>query len=155
MQEYNVSPYKNQTDSLSNIPVTPLMIDHLRATKPWVRFMSVMSFIGAGFMVLAGLLLVVMPAGPGMERFGLGPLVGVIYILFAAIYIAPAYFLHQFASSIGNLMKGGGDVAMEAALASQKSFAIRRYYDSSHRLSLRTNLRLCHIVRHNKRLLLT
>ncbi|NOT48609.1 MAG: hypothetical protein HOP17_12770 [Acidobacteria bacterium] len=122
MQEYNVSPYQNQTDSLSNIPVTPLMIEYLRATKPWVRFMSVISFILAGLMVLGGLVMIVLPAGPGMERFGLGPMIGIIYILLAGLYVAPAYFLHQFASSIGNLMRGGGDVAMEAALGSQKSF---------------------------------
>lgn len=123
MQEYDVSPYQNQTDSLSNIPVTPLMIDHLRATKPWVRFMSIMSFIGAGFMVLVGLGLIVLSMVPGMpSNFGFGPLLGVIYILFAAVYIVPAYFLHQFASSIRNLLNGGGDVAMETALASQKSF---------------------------------
>lgn len=122
MQEYNVNPYQNQTDSLSNIPVTPLMIDHLRATKPWVRFMSITTFILAGLMVLGGLLMFLLPTGPGMERLGLGPLVGLIYLLLALLYIAPAYFLHQFASSIGNLMRGGGDVAMEAALASQKSF---------------------------------
>ena len=36
--EYNISPFHNQTDSLANIPVTPLMIEHLQATKPWVRF---------------------------------------------------------------------------------------------------------------------
>lgn len=123
MQEYNVNPYQNQTDSLSNIPVTPLMIDHLRATKPWVRFMSVMSFIAAGLMVVAGLMMILLStARPAMAGFGIGPLVGVLYILFAGIYIAPAYFLHQFASSIGNLMEGGGDVAMESALGSQKSF---------------------------------
>lgn len=98
------------------------MIQHLRSTKPWVRFISITTFLLAGLMLLGGLLMFILPVGPGMERLGLGPLVGVIYILLAGLYIAPAYFLHQFASSIGNLMKGDGDVAMEAALASQKSF---------------------------------
>ncbi|MGH9819337.1 MAG: hypothetical protein ACRD43_04135 [Pyrinomonadaceae bacterium] len=121
MEEYNFSPYHDQTESLSNIPVTPLMIEHLRGTKPWVRFMSVMLFIGAGLMVLAGLFMFLIPmATPGMGGFG--AIVGVVYILFAALYIAPAYFLHQFASSIGDLMKGGGDVALESALGSQKSY---------------------------------
>ena len=123
MHEYNVDPYQNQTDNLSNIPITPLMIDHLRATKPWVRFISIVSFIMAGFMVLGGLAMILMStATPGMANFGFGPLIGVLYILLAGLYIGPAYFLHQFASSIGNLMEGGGDVALEAALGSQKSF---------------------------------
>ena len=123
MQDYNFDPYQSQTDSLSNIPITPLMIDHLRATKPWVRFISIISFIMAGLMVLGGLAMILMSAAtPGMANFGFGPLVGVLYLLLAGLYIAPAYFLHQFASSIGNLMDGGGDVALEAALGSQKSF---------------------------------
>ena len=120
MEEYNLSPYHNQVDALSNIPVTPLMIEHLRATKPWVRFMSVISFVMSGFMILGGVIIMFMPAAPGMGAFG--PVLGIVYILLAGLYIAPAYFLHQFASSIGTLMQGGGDVAMEAALGSQKSF---------------------------------
>lgn len=122
MEEYDLSPYHNQRDPLANIPVTPLMIEHLRATKPWVRFMSIMSFIGAGLMVLLGLFMILMPIAPGMKGFGVGPIVGLIYIAMAAIYIAPAVFLHRFASAIGDLMVGGGDVALEAALGSQKSF---------------------------------
>ena len=121
MEEYDLSPYHNQTDSLSNIPVTQVMIEHLRSTKPWVRFMSVISFIMAGLMIFFGLVMILIPTR-GMGGFGLGPLLGLIYILFAGIYVAPAFFLHKYASSIGHLMQGGGDVAMEEALGSQKSF---------------------------------
>ncbi len=56
------------------------------------------------------------------QGFGFGPVLGIIYILLAGIYLAPAFLLHQYASSIGDLLQGGGDVAMEAALGSQKSF---------------------------------
>ena len=119
MEEYNLSPYHNQTDPFANILVTPVMIEYLQATKPWVRFMSVISFIMAGFMVVFGVIIMLMPnAGMG----GFSVLLGFIYVLLAGLYVGPAYFLHQFASSIGNLMDGGGDVALEAVLASQKSF---------------------------------
>ena len=119
MEEYNLSPYHNQTDPLANILVTPLMIEYLQATKPWVRFMSVITFIMAGFMVLFGVIIMLLP-NTGMGGFG--PLLGIIYILLAGLYVGPAFFLHQFASSIGHLMEGGGDCALEAALGSQKSF---------------------------------
>lgn len=147
MEEYSVNPYQNYTDSLTNIPVTPLMIDHLRATKPGVRFVWIVSFILAALMVVAGLAMILLStATPAMAGFGFGPIVGVIYILFAGLYIAPAYFLHQFASSIGNLMQGGGDVALEAALGSQKPIlAVRRHYDACHYVYLRTDDRRRHL----------
>jgi len=120
-QEYNLSPYHNQSDPLANIPVTPLMVEHLRGTKPWVRLMSVIMFILAGFIFLAGLLMMFV-SPPGMKGFGLGPLVGIIYFLMGGLYVAPAFFLHKFASSINEFLNGGGDSAMENALESQKSF---------------------------------
>lgn len=121
--EYNLNPYHNQTDSLANIPVTPLMIEHLRATKPWVRFMSIMMFISVGFMFLAGLAMMFMSSpmgGRGPQFFG--PVMGIVYFVLGGLYLAPAFFLHQYASAIQDLLRGGGDVAMETALGSQKSF---------------------------------
>ncbi len=120
-QEYNLSPYHNQTDPLANVPVTHVMIEHLRGTKPWVRFMSVVMFISAGLIFLAGLAIMLIPSS-GMGGYGLGPLIGILYILMGGLYLAPAFFLHQFASSISDFLNGGGDSAMENALGSQKSF---------------------------------
>lgn len=120
-QEYNLSPYHNQKDPLANVPVTPIMIEHLRGTKPWVRFVSVVMFILAGLIFLGGLAMMLIPSS-GMGGYGLGPLIGILYILMGGLYLAPAFFLHQFASSIGDFLNGGGDSAMENALGSQKSF---------------------------------
>ena len=121
-EEYNLSPYHNQKDPLANVPVTPLMVEHLRATKPWVRFISIIMFISVGLMFLGGLMMMLMSSSMGRSGFGFGPIVGIIYIIMGALYLAPAYFLHQYASSIGDFLQGGGDSAMETALGSQKSF---------------------------------
>ena len=122
-QEYNLNPYHNQTDPLANVPVTPLMVEHLRATKPWVRLISVIMFISVGLMWLGGVFLMFMPSPMGMRNPGfVGPVIGIVYILFGGLYIFPAYFLHQYASSINDFVQGGGDSAMESALGSQKSF---------------------------------
>jgi hypothetical protein len=122
-EEYNLHPYHNRTDSLANITVTPVMIEHLRATRPWVRFLSVLMFISVGLMFLAGLVMMVSFAAPaGMKGAGVGPILGVFYWVIGILYLAPALFLYRFASSIDDLLKGGGDVALEMALGSQKSF---------------------------------
>lgn len=100
-------------------PITPLMIEHLRGTKPWVRLMSVILFISVALMVLlAGVILLIpTPMGGGMSA-----LIAIVYLAIGLLYVFPAYFLHQYASSIRSLEQGGGDVAMEDALRNQKSF---------------------------------
>jgi hypothetical protein len=98
------------------------MVEHLQATKPWVRLISIIMFISVGLMFLGGLVMMLMPSPMGMGGGGFGALVGIIYIIMGGLYLAPAYFLHQYASSIGDFVQNGGDSALENALGSQKSF---------------------------------
>jgi hypothetical protein len=106
--------------------VTPLMLDELARTKPWVRFFSVLGFIGSALMVLLGIALVVMsalgPLAPGLEGIGKGLALSLVYLVMAAIYIAPAVYLHRYAAAIGDLLGRGGEAAMERALAAQRTF---------------------------------
>lgn len=85
-EEYNLSPYHNQRDPLANVPVTPLMVEHLRATKPWVRLISIIMFISVGLMFLGGLAMMFIPMTAGGGGFGFGPLVGIIYIIMGILY---------------------------------------------------------------------
>lgn len=99
-------------------PITPQMVEYLSGTKPWVRFMSVLMFVSVGFILLGAVAILLVPSSMG----GLSVLIAVIYFGLAALYVFPAYYLHQFASSIRSLEQGGGNVAMEDALRSQRSF---------------------------------
>lgn len=118
----SIHPYHNHQMTSENFSVTPLMIQHLRATKPWVRFISVMMFIMGGLVILAGFFMMFMPSMPGMRGAGFGFGIGIVYFLLGFLYIVPGYLLGQYASAINKLLLGGGDVAMEDALGSQKSF---------------------------------
>ncbi|HUF18392.1 MAG TPA: type II secretion system protein GspG [Thermoanaerobaculia bacterium] len=111
--------------SPSGDTLTPAMIESLRRTKPWVRFLSVLGFIAAGFMVLAGLALAVIamvsegPEFPGI--FGL--IVGLLYFLLALLYIFPSLYLSRYATAIGRALRPGPkSSAVEEALGHQKSF---------------------------------
>jgi len=107
--------------------------DMLRKTKPWVRFISVMFFIGAAFSALGGIGVIVggiaagmaggMPGGmaggmPGLLLAGLG----VAYIVMAILYIAPGVFLWMYADRIGLFLRQKTPGRLASALASQKSF---------------------------------
>lgn len=87
-------------------------------TRPWVTFLAVLGFIGAGFMVLGGLAMVF--AAPA-EMAG-GSFLGLIYIIPAVLYGVGANILYRYRASIVSLQAGYGVEALENALEHQKSF---------------------------------
>lgn len=99
--------------------VTHGVLEALRATKPWVRFLGVLSGIGAGLMVLIGL--VFMLTGLSNTR-GMPPALGLVYIAFAGIYVIPTVYLNRYASCINDLLASNRQEDLEGALRVQKSF---------------------------------
>jgi hypothetical protein len=103
----------------SDNAVTPAILDAMAQTRPWVLFLSILGFIGAGFMILGSLGLMI--AGSAMGGAEMGA-IGVVYIAFAVIYIFTSLYLYRYAASIKLLMSGYGVHALEEALGHQKSF---------------------------------
>jgi Family of unknown function (DUF5362) len=113
-------------------PVSAAAVAALAATKPWVRFMSVMVFIAAGFMVLAAIVMgVAAMSGTMMKSSGgaanpfagpLGLVLIAVYAVLAIVYIFPGVKLWKYASSIAVLMQTGRDEDLVAALNQQRSF---------------------------------
>ncbi|MGD9419903.1 MAG: DUF5362 family protein [Verrucomicrobiota bacterium JB025] len=115
---------------------TDAVIDQLKRTKPWVRLFSVIIFIGAGFMVLGGIAVLIAGAamfarnaagsGSGPTTINgsplLGPLIGISYLIFAALYIYPGLKLWKYASRIGDLVANRSLLSLEAALNEQRAF---------------------------------
>ena len=103
------------------------MVEYLRQTKPWVRFISILGFIGTGFLLLAGLLLIVGSSFVS-SRFGSGlggvpiALIGLLYAILGALYIIPVVFLFRYANGIQKALSVDLTGGMEDALRSQKSF---------------------------------
>lgn len=123
---------------MTDVPVSPAspaqpfdtltvgMVDALKATRPWVRFLSILGFVGAGLMALISL---------GMAGFGVyqmttgnrqaGFLVGmaVLYLLLAILYVFPSRYLSRYASAIADALDAPfKSEAVERALREQKSF---------------------------------
>jgi hypothetical protein len=80
--------------------ITPAMIECLRQTKPWVRFLSVLGFIFTGLIVLAGIALAL---GAGLLRSMANTplagvpavLIGVVYVGLGILYLIPNLFLFR------------------------------------------------------------
>ncbi|MBN2171946.1 MAG: hypothetical protein JW819_11575 [Candidatus Krumholzibacteriota bacterium] len=101
-------------------PVDPTVIRLLTETKPWVRFMSILGFIGCGFLVIAGIIMGAVGTFSEMGPFG--GLISIVYIAMAVLYIFPALFLFRYADAIRDLARWRSTRALEGALDHQRRF---------------------------------
>ncbi len=130
----SIDPYSSPANhveppSFSNSSaVSQGVLAQLAGTKPWVRFMSVLMFIGAGFMLLVALVMLVAGGSiaasskTGALPAGMMSGIAILYALLAGLYIYPALKLWKYASNIGTLLISGTVLDLEAALGQQRSF---------------------------------
>ena len=119
----------------AGIPLTPGAQNLLNGTGSWMRFFSILMFVAAGFMMLAGVMMVLLgfvggissPGGPIGSRLlpgGMGIVfVGPMYFLIALLfYIVPAVFLFRCSGAIKTLQANRSGLALEEAMKYQRSF---------------------------------
>lgn len=105
--------------------VSDLAIELLRQTRPWVMFLSILSFIGCAFMLLAGVLMIgvgLLAAGTGGVEKGAQAMLGAVYLPMAALYVYPGIKMWSYGSAIGRLVASRSMADLESALGQQKSF---------------------------------
>ena len=113
--------------------LTPLAQQYLDQTRPWVRLMSVFTFVSAGLMVVMGLAMLLLGIfggfaagnrqGPGVFGSAVGgALVALFYVAMACVYIAPGIYLSRYATAIKRLKVNSTAAGLEDALKHQKSF---------------------------------
>jgi hypothetical protein len=115
-QPPRAADYVNAPSSDGEVPAEA--VDALRETRPWVTLLAILGFIGAGFMILAGL--AIFAIGGNVGR-GMPPAFGLVYVLLAVIYLLPSVLLQRYSSSIGRVLDGAGTPAFIEALRSQRS----------------------------------
>jgi hypothetical protein len=91
----------------------------LQRTQPWVRFLAIMGFIGAGFRVWVGVTAGVAGAVTGrIETIGLM----IVYPIMAVVYVFPSLFLLRYADRIRSFVASGQEQDLVGALDAQRSF---------------------------------
>jgi hypothetical protein len=129
----NLMPARMETapeTAPSTVPpavITQTMMDALRGTKPWVRFLAIMGFISSGFIISIGL---VFALGAGIwgsfNQSALGKipaiLIGCVYMLLGLVCLFPAVSLFRYADGIQKALAGDWIAGVEQALRNQKSF---------------------------------
>ncbi|RYD21992.1 MAG: hypothetical protein EOP88_09525 [Verrucomicrobiaceae bacterium] len=131
----SIDPYSSPALNVPSVnrsqdsAITDGVVRELAGTKPWVRFLSVLMFIGTGLMVLLAIMMIVMggamaqaaPSNPFIAG-GAGAFVGGIYLVMALLYVYPAIRLWKYASRISELMQSATSFSLEAALREQRKF---------------------------------
>ncbi|MBL7472101.1 hypothetical protein [Robertkochia sediminum] len=84
------------------LKLTPRMIEMLKQTTSWTRFLAIVGYVMVGFMVLAAFFMFGLDLpmdDTGMGAFGAG-VGGVMYVIIALIYFFPVHYLYKFSSSM-------------------------------------------------------
>ena len=128
-QNITNSPYGapiSDPHTTTSSDVSAIAIEMLRRTKGWVLFLSILGYIGCGFMVLGGFFMMVGMGAVSAEMDAILPMgfvgMGIIYLIFAALYIYPCVKLTQYSSGIKRLLLSQASIDLETALDHQRSF---------------------------------
>ncbi|WP_162127872.1 DUF5362 family protein [Flavobacterium phycosphaerae] len=120
-------------ENQNNLTLNDQAVDALRVSAKWTMFLSILGFIGIGFMLLVGLFMSVamsaMPTeapvmGGGMMGGMLGAMKGVIavvYIVLALVYFFPIYYLYKYSKGIKDAIDSSNSDLLCNALVNLKS----------------------------------
>lgn len=124
------SPYDEQSSQFDNfeLHVNAAAQGFLRETAKWATFLSIIGFIGLGFMLLFSVFFMAM--GESISRAQAmggspspisGAFMGVIYLVFAVLYFFPLLYLNRFASKMKNALDSNRTDALTEAFENLKS----------------------------------
>lgn len=96
----------------------------LKEAAKWANFLAILGFIGIGFMVIfaffASALFAFLPSSQTIPGF-MGGLFTVVYLILAAIYFFPVYYLYGFASRTKKAIIFSDNTAISKAFEFLKS----------------------------------
>ena len=103
--------------------VAPGIVTILGSTKPWVRFLAVLGFLGLGMLVLGAVAILLIPEGPaGTVPFAARLAASFIYLLSGLLQLPAILSLNRYASRIAGLVASRNTADLEEALRAQNSF---------------------------------
>lgn len=116
----------SQTDNTGEeMKVTSEGRAFLKEAAKWAKFLSILGFIGIGLMIMVGFIMGAFMStsyGSAMADSGLPAwFFPIFYIVFAAIYIVPIYYLYQFSNKVKIALESNDTALLNEALSFLKS----------------------------------
>ncbi len=99
----------------------------LKETAKWAYFLSILGYIGIGFLVFiavfAGTIFATGNKGGDISPFGAfgGVLITVLYLVIAALYVFPVYYLNKFSANMKNALAENNTELLTTSLEYLKS----------------------------------
>jgi hypothetical protein len=106
----------SRSPGTGDVDLSPVVIV-LEQIRPWMRFLSVMTFICAALMLVLGFAIMALDGMGGPSAFA-----GVIYVVMAVLYFLPAMLLWTSANRIAAFGRQRTVRMLAHALESQRSF---------------------------------
>ncbi len=120
---FETNETKSQFDSFE-LQLNTIALESLRSSASWSMFLAIMGFIGIGFMVLGAIAMTMMGSAFGGAIGGLGGMqnwFGVIYIIIAALYFMPVYYLYKYSSDMKTALNNKNSELLSSSLGYLKS----------------------------------
>ena len=95
-------------------------LQFLDEIRKWARFLSILGFVGIGFMIIVGTAM----GSIDTSEYGLpipGGLLGIIYTIVAAIYFFPVLFLYRFSQRMKNALTDNDPEELKLAFMNLRS----------------------------------
>ncbi|MFP4664309.1 MAG: DUF5362 family protein [Bacteroidales bacterium] len=106
-----------QNEQTANVPesmnLTRLALENLDETRKWTKFFAILGFVGAGLMVVAAIVMAF--SAPGIGMWG-SPLISVLYLVLAVLYVYPSLYLFRFSEQTRDALAAADDTLLESAL---------------------------------------
>lgn len=104
-------------------------VSALRESAKWCMFLAIIGFIGIAFMILAGAFMMFAmsalsnnPAFGSANPFGgFKTYMGLMYIVIAALYFFPIYYLYKYATGTKRALESSNSDVLSDALVNLKS----------------------------------
>lgn len=99
---------------------------YLKEISNWSFFLSIIGFVGIGFMIVVGLLFgTIMSSLEGTEspayQLGYTAGMGIFYIIIAIVYFFPIYYLYKFSKKMKKALHAQNNEDFESAFSNLKS----------------------------------
>ncbi len=108
MIEENAPLDLQESDSLQ---LNPQILGYILSSAKWGTFLSIMGFIGTGLMAIVAIGMMFIGSNDLFPGVGQG-LMGVVYLLLAALYFFPSLYLFQFSSKTKSAIKTGAESSL-------------------------------------------
>jgi len=124
MMEENYEIIDDAVQESDALHVNQQSKNYLNETRKWAKFLAILLFIGAGFMLIIGLIMLAAPqmmGDPYNESMAGLRATSLMLILFSALYIAPGVYLVNFSKQMKVSLYESNSEALEIAFKNLKS----------------------------------